>query len=227
MAQFRFLLTRRCFLAHSVIPHMGGKNRKYNSLARRPPRYEPRKKVLIVCEGTVTEPEFFDFLSTSARTSLVDVEAIGLGGDPKYLVEKALERKRAAAKKAKREQFLAYDQVWCVCDVDDHGRLPDARQQARDNGIGLAVSNPSFELWALLHFEDHRAWIHRDDLKAKLRVYMPKYEKSLDMKAVLPGLATACARARALEARHKANGSDGNPSSDVYLLCDVILQKRP
>ena len=27
------------------------------------------------------------------------------------------------------------------------------------NGIRLAISNPCFELWLILHFQDHTAWL--------------------------------------------------------------------
>jgi hypothetical protein len=30
--------------------------------------------------------------------------------------------------------------VWCVFDVDIHPNLPEAKQQARDNGLSLAIS---------------------------------------------------------------------------------------
>jgi hypothetical protein len=49
------------------------------------------------------------------------------------------------------------DEVWCVFDVDEHPKLAEARDQANANGIQLAVSNPCFELWLLLHFQEHRA----------------------------------------------------------------------
>ena len=75
---------------------------------------------------------------------------------PKTLVERAVAMKREAALEAKRkkDENLKYDQVWCVFDIDEHPFVPEAKQQARDNGIEVAISNPCFELWALLHFRD-------------------------------------------------------------------------
>lgn len=93
---------------------------------------------------------------------MVDVK-ISPGGVPKTLVERATEMKKAGEREAntKKDEYLRYDEVWCVFDIDDHPKIADARQQARDNGIDLAISNPCFELWVLLHFQDQRAHISR------------------------------------------------------------------
>lgn len=109
---------------------------------------------------------------------------------PRLLVERAAAKKREAQRDAKsrRDEFLAYDEVWCVFDVDEHPHLHDARQQARDNGIDLAVSNPCFELWALLHFQDHTAHIERADARRRLKRHLPGYEKALPFCTPSPNL---------------------------------------
>lgn len=118
-------------------------------LARRLAYREPRKRVLIFCEGTVTEPQYFDDFRRHEHNPLVDVVIDDEGGSPKTLVERAALRKKTAENEAKRfrDENLKYDEVWCVYDVDEHPKLADAFQQARDNQIELAVSNPCFELW--------------------------------------------------------------------------------
>lgn len=204
-----------------------GKNRRLRPLARRPPRYEPRSKILIVCEGEVTEPKYFRHVSALARNRLVEVVVEGVGADPKHLVERALERRRIAEQMARKEPFNNFDEVWCAFDVDEHRRFDAALDQARANGIGVALSNPSFELWALLHFQDQSRALHRQEARKLLKIHMPGYAKSLDLRSMTPGIQDACRRARELDARHKANGSDGNPSSKVYLLCDIIMRERP
>jgi len=205
-----------------------GKNRRLlRPLARKPARYEPRARVLVVCEGVVTEPEYFRHVSAIAKNNLVEVIVDGLGGDPKHLVEAALAKRAAAEAAARKEPYLLYDQVWCAFDVDDHPRLQDALVQAKANGILVALSNPSFELWALLHFRDYWASIDRRSARRLLKAVMPGYAKSLSLEAMTAGIADACVRAEVLEKRHKANGSDGNPSSSVYRLCRVIMPSRP
>ncbi len=89
------------------------------------------------------------------------------GGTPKTLVERAVEIKTTAEKAARsgKDENLKYDSVWCVFDVDEHPYLAEAQQQARDNGISVAVSNPCFELWALLHFQEQRGHIERHEVQ--------------------------------------------------------------
>jgi hypothetical protein len=41
---------------------------------------------------------------------------------------------------------------WVMFDRDQHSEIPEAFVRARQNGINVAFSNPSFDLWLLLHF---------------------------------------------------------------------------
>src|SRR5579863_6447941 len=134
---------------------MGGRR----NLRRRPPKLQPRTRVLVLCEGEVTEPKYFQAFRHEHRSRLVEVELVSDCGVPKTLVEYAVERKKQAFREAKRysDPFLKYDEIWCVFDVDAHPHLNEAKNQARDNGLNLAISNPCFELWVLLHFQDQRA----------------------------------------------------------------------
>lgn len=194
-------------------------------LGRRPPRREPKRRILIVCEGRVTEAGYFKDLRRAFRNPLVEVEIDDQKGVPKTLVERAAVRKKAAERDAKsqRDEFLSYDEVWCVFDVDEHPHLSDAQQQARDNGIDLAVSNPCFELWALLHFQDHSAFVERKRLRGMLKRHLPGYDKALPYESLRPGYAQAIQRATDLDRRREeANDVGGNPSTGVYRLTEKI-----
>jgi hypothetical protein len=191
--------------------------------SRRPQREIRKQRFLIVCEGEVTEPEYFEDTRHLLRL-LVDLEIIP-GGDPKRLVERAVEKKNESAASARKrsDDYLRYDQVWCVFDVDEHGRLRDALQQARDNEISVAVSNPCFELWALLHFQDQNAYIERDKVRELCKKHMPGYRKQLPCSALLPFYKDAQRRSVDLDRRHKADGTEGaNPSTGVYKLMEEM-----
>lgn len=134
---------------------------------------------MVVCEGEKTEPFYFRALIREEALRLVEVVIDDRSGVPKTLVERSIQLTRDAARDAKREgdDFLRYDDVWCVFDVDSHPNLPGAKQQARDNGVHLAISNPCFELWLLLHFQDHTAFIDRKKLRRACCEKMPGYKK--------------------------------------------------
>jgi hypothetical protein len=188
----------------------------------------PKRRLLVICEGRSTEPTYFRALRTAFRNSLLEVEIEKGGATPKTLVERAAARKRQAVREAKRERdgFLAYDEVWCVFDVDEHPYLPDANQQARDHGIELAVSNPCFELWALLHFQEQSAFLERGTARSRLRRHLPGYEKALPFDCLRPYYVRAVARAANLDRRCATAGRPGdNPSTGVYRLTERIRQE--
>lgn len=198
--------------------------RKRESLRRRRWSRQPKPRILIVCEGGVTEPEYFRDLYVRER-SLIELE-ISPGGTPKTLVERAVAKKKESERRAKRDENERYQHIWCVFDVDEHPYLAEAQQQARDNKIDVAVSNPCFELWALLHFQDRRAWIDRAQVQSLCRQHMPGYERRLPCDVLHPRTSEARQRAIELDHWHGTRGTEGdNPSTAVYRLVDIIRNK--
>jgi hypothetical protein len=146
-------------------------------------------------------------------------------GVPKTLVEKAVSHKRAAEKLARQENddSVLFDEVWCVFDVDDHVKIPDAKQQAKANQISLAISNPCFELWALLHYQSQTAHITRQKLARLLQTHIPGYEKLLPVDDLEPRYPSALKRGMALEKDCERLGEPGkNPSTGVHHLAERI-----
>jgi hypothetical protein len=195
-----------------------------SDLQRRRATREPKRRFLIVCEGR-TEQLYFRQLAIEVRHLLIEVEIEPEVGVPKTLVERAAKRKKEAERDARshRDSFLRFDEVWCVFDVDAHPHLPDARQQAQANGIHLAVSNPCFELWALLHFQDQSAYLDRAAACHFLRRHLPGYDKVLAFERLRNSYDLAVERAANLDRRCESAGSPGdNPSTGVYRLTEQI-----
>jgi hypothetical protein len=193
---------------------------------RRMQRTRPQFKImLIVCEGKSTEPRYFE--SFRERNSGVNIIPIHSGStDPRSIVRYSIEKKR-------EYQIRKGDgnEVWCVFDVDENtdSDLRDSIEHAEANGIHVALSNPSFELWYLLHFIMREAAISRQEVSDELkRCYLPGYEKSIRYSSVLRQyLPTAISNAEKLNRHHKRNGSDlhsraGNPSTQVFILIRAI-----
>lgn len=202
--------------------------RDRSALRRRRPSIDPRPRLLVLCEGKVTEPNYLRGLARDSRNNLVEIsKQLGVGV-PKTLVERASAEMKAAKREARRRQdsFLGYDEVWCVFDVDEHPRLPEAIIQARDNGVNLAVSNPCFELWILLHFRDQNAHLERGNAKHACRHLVPGQKDDVPaMEHLLAGYTDAVRRSTALEERHRRDGTSGeNPSTRVHTLTEKIRQ---
>ena len=187
-----------------------------------------RKAVFIACEG-LTEESYFWWYAREHRASGVMVQVVGQLGDPRNVVEHALAHKKLLLSNARRERdsYTTSVETWAVVDVDEHTRLPEARVLAEANGVGLAISNPCFELWALLPFADQTAWIHRHVCQRRLAEEMPVYHHDdapiLDARLMRDREAEARRRVALLDQRHQSAGtSGGNPSTSIPRLCDLL-----
>lgn len=196
--------------------------------ARRDASREPRKRLLIVCEGAVTEPEYFRQFANWCRNPLVEIRIEAAAGVPRTLVEHAVELKNEAETKATRErdENLAYDEVWCAFDVDAHPKVSEARDMAKANGLHLAMSNPCFELWLYLHLHESPGMQHRHELQKRCRAEMPgEADKYFDFDKLISGYDRAFRRAERLATdATKAGESVRNPTTEVFLLTDSIDQ---
>ncbi|MCK4177099.1 RloB family protein [Aciditerrimonas ferrireducens] len=115
------------------------------------------------------------------------------------------------------------DEIWCVFDVEcpePHPTLREAVQRARQEKICLAVSNPCFELWLILHHKTHNSYLTSAQATA-LRAELDRSTgKKVDAAcyAMPERLAAALQRARDLAATHRDNGTtfpEDNPSSGM------------
>jgi hypothetical protein len=119
-----------------------------------------RRAVLIVCEGRNTEPRYFRRLIRGlGLAATVQVEIYGAPGctDPQGLVDFAVAKKRERKREARSDLTKAeFEEVWVAFDVEHshNGRqpaIPGAVQAALREDLSLVVSNPSFEVWYILH----------------------------------------------------------------------------
>lgn len=109
------------------------------------------KRYLIVTNGKVTEKEYFERLvDLYGLRGRVVIDKGAAGRDPKTLVERAADLKAKEDKEARRERFDSWESVWAVTDVDAVSMFA-AQQLARQEAVGLAVSNPCFEVWLIDH----------------------------------------------------------------------------
>lgn len=183
--------------------------------------------ILVVCEGEVTEPTYVNEFRQAYGANTVRVKVVAPGGDPFLLVDHAIHLRDEAAGRAGRERDdnLRYDEVWCVFDVDVHARLARALERARTASIQVAVSNPCFELWLLLHFVDQAGALSPRRVSERLRKHLPGYQKQVRFRDCADGYSDAVIRARSLDERHSRNERSGaNPSTGVYRLTERVRE---
>jgi len=180
-----------------------------------------RDRILIVCEGGKTEPNYFR--KFPVNIDLVEVDVQGEGANTLSLVKKAIAKGQRAAKEGK-----PYNQIWCVFDKDSFPSrdFNKAIAVARRNHIRTAYSNQCFELWYLLHYHFIDAAIDRHDYTLKLTECMEeKYKKNDEgmYKLLKNRQAKAIQHAKALMSRYiYCNPAKDDPSTTVHELVEAL-----
>ena len=210
--------------------HHKRKAKQGSDLARKKAKRASYAKVLIVCEGEKTEPNYFNVLRNHLALNNANVVVTGeCGSSPLSIVEYAMQRYRD-------EQHAGdpFDKVFCVFDRDAH----DTYQQALDK-IAAAkpkdtfvtiTSVPCFEYWLLLHFDYTAAPFHAAGKKSagdrvvdELRKKLPDYQKGDG--SVFDRLVDQLPRAKAHAARALIDARDNNsdnPSTRVHELVEYL-----
>jgi hypothetical protein len=99
-----------------------------------------------------------------------------------------------------KESLRETDEAWLVVDKDnwpeEHLNQLFHWSQSQENH-GLAVSNPQFEFWLLLHFEDAFGIRTASECTQRLYEHLPEFNKSIDhRKITIEMILSAIARAK-------------------------------
>jgi hypothetical protein len=188
-----------------------------------------KDRILILCEGEKTEPNYFNGIKTlkSAENALAAVRIeifdtqLNTG---KELVSKAKELKYEAI-----NETNPYDCIWIVIDKDGYTKHPATFNTARENEMRIVFSSISFEYWFLLHFKKTtKAFYKADDLIAELKKSgYSNYDKGFNHFDNLKGL-TPVAIKHAKQIRKELDIDDSplytrNPYTDVDVLVEYLF----
>ncbi|MFN8489456.1 MAG: RloB family protein [Caldilineaceae bacterium] len=205
---------------------MSRKARNVQDLQRRSPKRDPYERILIVCEGSKTEPNYFREVIDALKLNTANVEVDGDSDpSPKSVVRHAKKRYR---------EDTEFDRIYCVIDKDEHSTYQEATaeiQAAKPIGVfHIIPSVPCFEYWLLLHFiyttrpyarSENRS--PGDHVFHELKQHLPDYEKGSKMiyRKIMPQTDRAISHAkRANAAANKAHTD--NPSTQVYVLVEYL-----
>ncbi|WP_055534778.1 RloB family protein [Streptomyces graminilatus] len=194
-----------------------------------------QRRFLIYCEGECTEDQYFEGLKQELRPLPVTICLGGEHGEPMSLVKSAIKH-RERAPQSPADRCTSYDEVWCVVDVEaptPHPSLDEALKLARQAGVNIALSNPCFELWILLHFRDIAAY----QTSAAAQTALEKAEdcgytvqrKHLDYNKLLGSDSARHAKAKERAEKLRLGSERGyrtNPWTDVDILVELLRQGR-
>lgn len=219
--------------------------RSRDSLMReRREAFRDARLIVIASEGKATERIYFKALANEYDNARVHVRILDRSIDeqnnssPEHVLNQLNDYKS-------QYELEADDELWLVVDKDRWTEAMLSRvamECSQKVAMHMALSNPCFELWLLLHIEDaaslppeeQKQWMENlrksknadPYLKVRLRKNMGSYhESSYDALALIAHVEEAIERARALD----KNPNDRWPQTlgtRVYLLAESVMNRN-
>lgn len=195
---------------------MGRKRRNF----QRPVGKKRYRKIFIIAtEGAKTEPEYFSTLN--ARNVAVHIKCLKKKSDSSP--DKVLRKIKTYIH---QENLKESDEAWVVVDRDrwEAARLDELFEWSQEkHNFGLGLSNPNFEYWLLLHFEDGKSVFSSNECKERLQRYLPRYDKGINASKIsTDSIHEAIRRARQYD-NHMTTTWPHNKGTTVYKLVQNIL----
>jgi len=220
--------------------------REAKALVREGGHLNAEKYFVLSFEGTVTEKRYFDALRASDKFNdsglietipLVRKKNEKLGSDPISV--------KSLLKKAKDEfNFKPTDEFWVIVDRDDwaeehHINLEKLVEDCKaERNFFVAMSNPCFELWLILHradlsslTEEEKEAIRKNERLSNTKHYVDvvleklighPYKKKLKGDDFIPYVYDAIKRAE--EGHVDGDNLPQDLGSDVYLLVKKLVK---
>ena len=183
---------------------------------------------MVFSEGEKTEPIYLTHWHRLYRDRVIVKIAKHEETTPFELVERAATQRDDDLREERRGRGDAFHQYWCIFDVDEHPKIPEALQLAESKSVNVALSGPNIELWFLIHFDSQTAYIDRSEAKKKAYALLDggKALSTQALELLTERFPVAKDRAQSLERKHLGDGSPRpwNPSSDVWRLIDVMRE---
>lgn len=179
-----------------------------------------RKLFVIAVEGAKTEPQYFAVFNDEKSVILVKCLKSKHNSAPPHVLKRMMDY-------LKKESLKESYEAWLVIDRDQwtDEQLTQLHQWSQnDNNHGFALSNPNFEYWLLLHFEEGTGITGSQNCAERLNRYLPNYDKGIDTRRIT--------RDRIDDAVRRARQRDNPPCVDwprgmgstVYRLVENILK---
>jgi len=209
------------------------KAKQVRELKRHQAKRAQYDRVLIVCEGEKTEPNYFQELLDHYRLNSANVEINGdCGSAPISVVQRAKDLFRT-----EQRNGIPFDRVYCVFDKDSHDSYEAALQAvkiAKPKTKFFAINSiPCFEYWLLLHFVYSTqpfcgtvgAKSAGDQVLEELKKYIPDYAKGDNgyFESLISQLPQAIVYSKRSLKAAEASGTD-NPFTLVHELVEYLQE---
>ena len=182
-----------------------------------------KRIALISTEGSRTEVDYF------SRFNSRYLHVVPLSHRNKTSPVQVLARLRA---ELSNFRLQAGDYAWMVIDRDDWPSSDIDKCEAWVQDLhefphlrkGMSLSNPKFEFWLLLHFEDGSRHQGARSCVDALKTYLPDYDKSLNRSDFSDDMVRqAISRARGLWGAEETTAWPRTPGrTNVFRLCEEL-----
>ena len=155
-------------------------------MGRRTSHLTGKSRILILCEGAKTEPNYFNWFKFEHQLTSVLVLPPRKGqSGPQGLLKRLRSELRVDP---------GWDEAYCVLDHDERdaeiaqfeAQLAAFNKQRTSTQIEMVMSKPCFEMWLLLHFVySDRPFVSVsggrsacDEVTKQLQLHVPEYRKN-------------------------------------------------
>ncbi|WP_115712460.1 RloB family protein [Legionella sainthelensi] len=135
-----------------------------------------RKLFVIAAEGRITEPQYFARFNGINTSVIVKCLKANNQSSPRQILKRI-------NRYLQSESISSTDQAWIVVDKDsweDQQLMQLYNWSKTQPNYGVALTNPNFEYWILLHFEEGHNIGSIRDISTRLKNWIPNYNKSLE-----------------------------------------------
>lgn len=179
---------------------------------------------IVACDDTYAPKQYFDFF----RLPRVQVYVVGTP-DGSCAASEVLDR-------LLRFNHEEEDELWMLLDTDHYvqgthlASFVAALSEAKRQGVNVALSKPSFELWLLLHHVEETGLGElptAKDVEAALRARLGQYNKTNLRREHYPlaSVCDACNRAERLDATVAGGDIPLENTTRVYRLWRAVAAK--
>jgi hypothetical protein len=187
------------------------------------------KTFYIISEGKILERKYFDNLKNRHVSDNYAIAMIKSKMDNAGAPLQLLRRLKNYIKK-NSENLNPIDEIWVITDRDNWelDQLEQLQQFCKDNNCCFAISDPKFEFWILLHYEDGRQ-LTSVECSNRLGKYYTKKNinlKTIDINFNIKEIQRAIKRAKTIDTLSEDKGY-GNlkpiSHTTIYKLVQNIL----
>ncbi len=181
-----------------------------------------RKIFVLAVEGSKTEHQYFAIFND--QHSVIRVKCLKSKDDS--APPQVLARMKTYLKE---ENLKKTDEAWLVVDKDQwtDEQLTELHKWAQKaDNYGFVLSNPKFEFWLLLHFEDGNGVSNSHSCSQKLRCHLPEYDKGIDKGKISDTMIADAIRRAKQRNNPPCDDWPRTAGTTVYKLVENILESH-